>query len=382
MNKAYLRRAIAYVVGARVILGAIAWIAVTYSPSPISYAVEKWHALQTPHDSWLWPFVAPWQQWDGLWLQHVSTVGYPVHGQEATFFPVFPLLEHVTGWILGGNDGVGGLLVSTLASIGALYVLQLLVARDFDESFCAPAALLLLLMPEAFFLLAPFSEATFLFAALVSFYAARRRSWALCVVAGLLAGLSRPVGVLLAVALAVECFQDARLRRQSGNGVLRPGYIAAVTPVAGFALFWIYMAAVLKIPGGPFSLQAYWHTHFEWPWVAIWDSVQNVLTKHDIEEFVNLLSASALIVAIPFMWKRLPASYTAYTLAMLATVCFRESGTTPLMCGARYSLVVFPIAVLGAKVLKRQTTRHIVYAALAGLQMTMFILFARGDFVG
>jgi len=81
MNKIYLRRAVAYVVGSRLILGAIAWIAVTYSPSPISYTVEKWHELQTPHDSWLWPFVAPWQQWDGLWLQHVSTVGYPVHGQ-------------------------------------------------------------------------------------------------------------------------------------------------------------------------------------------------------------------------------------------------------------------------------------------------------------
>jgi len=382
MNKIYLRRAVAYVVGSRLILGAIAWIAVTYSPSPISYTVEKWHELQTPHDSWLWPFVAPWQQWDGLWLQHVSTVGYPVHGQEATFFPVFPLLEHVTGWLLGGNYGAGGLLVSTLACIGALYVLQLLVATDFDESLCAPAALLVLLLPEAFFLLAPFTEATFLFAALVSFCAARRRNWALCAVAGLLAGLSRPVGILLAVALAVECIQDARIRRGSGSGLLRPGYLAAITPAAGFVLFWIYMAAVLKISGGPFSLQGYWHTHFELPWTAIWDSVQNVLTHHDIEEFVNLGSAVAIIVAIPFMWKRLPASYTAYTAAMLTTICFRESGTTPLMCGARYSLVIFPIAVLGAKALKQQTARHLVYAGSAGLQLTMFILFARGDFVG
>jgi hypothetical protein len=382
MNKAYLRRAVVYVVAARVVFGALAWISVTFSPTHFSYTREMWNALQTTHSSWLWPFVAPWQQWDGLWLQHVAMSGYSSGGPEASFFPLFPLLEHAAGWILGGNFGLGGLVVSTVACVGALYVLQLLVGMDFDSTIATRATLLLMLLPEAFFLLAPFTEATFLFASLVCFYAARRRMWAVAAGAGLLAGLARPVAVFLAVAMAVECFQDARVRRATGSRVFRAGYLATVTPVIGVALFWIYMAVALRIPGGPFSLQGYWHTHLEWPWVALWDSIQNVLTRHDIEELMNLLSAAAVIVSIPFMWKRLPASYTAYTIAMLTTVCFRESGTTPLMSGARYSLVIFPIVVLGSKVLARQNLRQFVYLGLASLQVVMFVFFVRADFIG
>jgi hypothetical protein len=256
------------------------------------------------------------------------------------------------------------------------------VARDFGDAIAGRAAFLLLLAPEAFFLLAPFSEATSLLAGLICFYAARRRKWGVVAVAGILAGLTRPVGIFLIVPVLVEVFLDIRRSRESGTRSLRIGHASVVAPVAGLLLFWVYVAVVLKIPGGPFGPQTYWHTHFEWPWTALWDSWNTVVTGHHFEELVNLLSALALIVFIPFMWKRLPAAYTAYTIAMLISVCFRESGTTPLMSGARYSIVIFPMAILGAKALKSLRVRELVYFALTGLQVAMFVLFVRSDFIG
>src|SRR5258708_1441519 len=66
---------------------------------------------------------------------------------------------------------------------------------------------LVYLAPPAFVLVMGYAEATFMTFAVLSLLGLRSRRWWLATVAGFLAGVTRPVGVLLAVPAVVEGWQ-------------------------------------------------------------------------------------------------------------------------------------------------------------------------------
>ena len=77
--------------------------------------------------------------------------------------------------------------------------------------------LLIAIFPTAFFFLAPYSESPFLLLSVSAFWFARRDRWALAGLMGALAALTRSIGVLLVLGLAVEAIQRSR---QEGGPLL------------------------------------------------------------------------------------------------------------------------------------------------------------------
>jgi hypothetical protein len=373
-----LHQAVAIVAGLRVSLGVVAWAsAVLY---PITVVGGDHLELLTPKGSRLWPWVGPWQRWDALWYEHIARSGYSRGDPDAAFFPLFPGTVHVVAPLVGGNPAVAALVVSSLALVAALVLLHLLVRGDLDRRTADRTVLYLALAPFAFFLLAGFTESLFLLLAAGSLLAARRgRIGAAAVVAGL-AALCRSTGALLVAPLLVEVVADARRRRARDLAPLRPAHALIILPLLAIAGWDLWIRTRLGVHGGVLALQKdVWGNHAVAPWTALHDSLRTVLDGHHPEEALNLVSSLALVISVPLMWGRLPASYLAYaTVSILPIVC-RESLVTPQESSARYLLSVFPVFVLLALAGRRIWVDRVVLAlfpVLLGALTAHFVHFA------
>jgi hypothetical protein len=179
----------------------------------------------------------------------------------------------------------------------------------------------------------------------------------------------------------VEVLEEARRRRGDGLRPLRWSHALALAPVAGAAAWEVYVRQVLGVAGGVAGAAQNWGQHLVPPWQALADSTAVAFSTQP-EELVNLAAVLGLAIAVAAMWRRLPASYTAYSAATLASLLFRETGLTPLASAGRYTLVVFPVFVLlGAMVRNRWAHLAVVAASAAALE-ALFVLFAAYDFVG
>ena len=117
------------------------------------------------------------------------------------FFPLYPLFGRGLGWMLGGNEGLALLLIANVSTLAAGALMHRLVLVDLaDRRTAQLSASLLALAPPAFVLVWAYAEALYLVCAIGMLLALRRRSWWWATAsAGLLAGLARPFGVVLAV---------------------------------------------------------------------------------------------------------------------------------------------------------------------------------------
>ncbi|HEY0410954.1 MAG TPA: hypothetical protein VGE42_11880, partial [Candidatus Dormibacteraeota bacterium] len=231
--------------------------------------------------------------------------------------------------------------------IAALVVLHHLVAGDLDRGTADRTVLYLAVAPVAFFLLAAFTESLFLLLAAGSLLAARRGRIGAAGGLAALAALCRSTGALLVAALLVEVVADARRRRARGRSPVRPAHLLVLLPLLAAAGWDLWIRVRLGVPGGVLSLQReIWGNHPAAPWTALDDSLRAVLDGSHPEEAINLAASLTLLVSIPLMWGRLPASYLAYAAVSVLPIVCRESLVTPQESSARYVLTVFPVFVL------------------------------------
>jgi hypothetical protein len=163
-----------------------------------------------------------WRRWDASNLAEIAEHGYlsatadPAYPQHATaYFPGFPLVLRVAGWLVGGDLTVAGLVVNLVASGVALAALYRLGEERIGKGAGQVAVGLLAFAPLAVFLVAGYSESLFLAGALPAWYlASRGRWWAAALPAGL-AVATRTVGIALVAGLAVEYLAQRRFRLRS-----------------------------------------------------------------------------------------------------------------------------------------------------------------------
>jgi Gpi18-like mannosyltransferase len=110
------------------------------------------------------------------------------------------------------------MLVAFVAFLAGLYYLVRLGEMLVGREAAADAALLLAAYPFAVFYSAPYTEALFLLSAAGACFHFLRREWWAASAWGLLAGLTRPNGFLLAAPLAILAWQQWRAGRQAAPG--------------------------------------------------------------------------------------------------------------------------------------------------------------------
>jgi hypothetical protein len=329
-------------------------------------------------------------RWDAGWYLSIAQTGYywepGAAGQSnLAFFPAFPLLMGTVGQLFGRTSAAvlwAGVLVSWVSFIwGLSYVHRL--AREHpalaSPGRAAAAVMLLVSYPFAVFHGAAYTESVFLLASAAAFHACTHRRWRAVLAWGLLAGLARPNGVLLAPVLGLLVLSGWRADRRLGNRGLLPlllGLAAAAAPAYGLALHSAYMYDLTGNPLQWAAVHVYWNrTATGWTWIT---GPASYIGQHGILTFfrdahpqaLNLLAAIfALAVTVPVA-RRLGLAYGALVLLNVAVPLARGG---ELSMG-RITCVLFPLFLWLAAVLPARHRAAWVTAFAIG-QGLMAVLF-------
>lgn len=288
------------------------------------------------------PALDMWAQWDARHYVDIALRGYdPPAAPESNiaFFPLYPLLIRVVLVALGRVDeqtgALVGLVISNLALFGALLYLSALVARDFSLSVARRTVLYLLVFPTTLFLSSVYAESVFLAAAVASLYHARAGEWGRASVAGLLAALTRPFGVLLVVPIAVELYrQHGRLRH----------WLALIGPPLGLALFVGYLWWLFDDPLAYFHAGTTWGRGLHAPWDVLLGYIGGPLVAFDWPySWLDLISMLAMVAILIVGIRRVPLSYSSYSAAGLV---FAMSTGVAWFSASRHALALFPLIIV------------------------------------
>src|SRR5262249_44707727 len=146
--------------------------------------------------SWWLAAYEPWTGYDARWYAGIATAGYRLLPQAA-FFPLYPLLEHLTAPMTLGHTLLAGMLISNAAGLAALLLLRQLVEEDVSARAARHTLLILAFFPTTFYLVMAYTESLFLALSLGAFLALRRSRWLLAGCLITLATLTRLTGILL-----------------------------------------------------------------------------------------------------------------------------------------------------------------------------------------
>ena len=391
----------------RVIILLVSYITVSLLPQFAFFQGHNTHFLDCTHGIQPDPCFYAWFHWDAVAYAHIAYQGY-AGATDVAFFPLWPLIIHTGGVLLGGTYPMSyylsGELLANLFFYAALVLLYCLVAGDFEESLARRALFYLAFYPYALFFIVGYSESLFLLLCLGVFLLLRRGralDWWLAGGLGFLATLTRSSGVLLAIPFLVmyvqrfwlagnreqtEKAEDTRIAPAGWKGILQKA--GALVPVllipAGLLVYMLYL---WRVKGNPLIFQVeeatFWHRHLDFFGIPLLQVTQAALAAPTFS-YVSILNLlDVLFIALPITalalgWRRLPLHYSLFALAvMLFSLSFPIIGFNPYASQPRYLMLAFPIFVVFAHWGKRSRfdRAYVAFALpLLALYTTLFIV--------
>jgi hypothetical protein len=284
--------------------------------------------------------------WDGTWYRDIATGGYHSTADEGLrFFPLFPLLGRLLS--LGATSAMGPMLViiANVASLVMLVFVRRLVQFEGRSLAVADRAVwLMALFPSAFVLVWGYAEGLMLAAAVGGLWAARKHAWWWAALAGVVAAGSRPLGVALAIPVAIEL---VRVWRTSSTADRLSGVVAVGAPIAAFGAYLGWVRAEYGDALLPFRVQDQLRDTIN-PFSRVWEGLGQVFGPDRFGDGLHVpfaLLFVALLVATFRLW---PVSYGAYATVVLVAALSADN----LNSLERYGLNAFPL-VLTLTVLSR-----------------------------
>ena len=301
--------------------------------------------------------------WDAAWYHNLGVYGYLDYGAQASrFFPLLPLVVGA-GHLVGLPAAVWHTATCWIAALFfAAGVYRLTVLESGSPAAGTRAAWLAQLVPGAGVLALGYTEALAGLLAVLYFLALRHGSVRGGLAAGVLSGLARPTGLLLAVPGLVQTVRSRAWRR---------GLLLTVAPLVGTAAYLVWAWVTFGDPLIPYRVQSAddlrggvvrspWEYLFEdspggYPW-------QLVLT---------LLVVAAVALAL-CAWV-LPLSYVAWSLPMVG-LAVTAWGLHSL---PRYLAAVFPLWIAVAVVSRNRWVWWTVLAlSAAGFTWVAYLVVA------
>lgn len=313
-----------------------------------------------------------WYQWDANWYMSIIVDGYqwiPGDQSNVAFFPLYPMAARGVGWLLGRDYLLGGLVLSSAFMVGGMAFLYRLVRDEYGDDMARRSVWLLAIFPTSTFFTTLYTESLFLMTSIAAFYYARRGSWALCGVWGMLASLTRVTGMLLLLPLAWEYLSQKGFSLKK----VRPAVLWLALVPAGLFLYMGYLYIDFSEPLAFAETQAAgWGHEFKLPWGSFGHDISFLLDQSELWVIYELAATAFLIALIVAGVRKLPGSYTFYMIMSLLLPL--TGGTTKSM--SRYLLVVFPLFILMALYTKRRGMMIAVSAVsilLLGMSTVAFV---------
>jgi Mannosyltransferase (PIG-V) len=357
--------------------------------------------------------VAPLARWDSVWYLKIASHGYAHIRERMAFYPLYPGLMHVLGWVTR-SDLVAGVVISLASLAVALFLIERLVRLDFGEEVAGTTVTLIAFCPVAFFLSAVYTESLFLALSVGTIYAARRERWLLCGVLGFLAATSRNGGIALLLPTAITYLYGPRqvsltrwgarasrgfFQRLLPRNRLRADALALLLIPAGLGAYLAYLQIRYGDGLAPFRVESIWYRHSSFPVTTIWHGArqawhglvqlfqgphapyrvpayaQGAISAALQDVYLFLFLVLGVIALCGVLW-RLGAAYGLYTLALLLLALADPVSLQPLASLPRYELVMFPLFIWGARLLTRFRLAAYAIPALAVLLGLFTVEFA------
>jgi hypothetical protein len=367
-----LRPCLIVFLAVRIGLIVLAALAVGLIPARDAVNVPGWIAPPLVH-GWHGVFTALERQ-DALWFLRIATTGYAIGDGSAAFFPLYPLVVRAVSWVVGGHPLLAATLVSNVAFFGSLLVLYDLSVREFSQGVARRTIVYLSIFPTAFFFYAPYSESLFLLLSLIAFREARRDRWATAAAAGVLAALTRSIGIVLAPALIVMA-----LERRSERGIVWQRIVAGTAAILGTLAYLGWWGVVHGDALEPIHAQARWQRQGAFPLATLWNALKpaaGVGVPDPNYWLVDLLVVGVVLVAVVAGVRVLPLPYLTYALGSLLIPLSYPFPPRPLLSMPRLVAVIFPAFWVLADASERRKVPHTaIVATFAGGFSLLAVLF-------
>ncbi len=297
-------------------------------------------------------------------------------GHGVAFFPLYPLL--VRGLLVVLPDGwlyILGVLVNQFLFAVGLVLVWLYAASLGGAVIARRAIVWLSLFPTSFFFSAAYSESLFLLLGAGTLLLLQRGRFGTAGLAGGLATLTRPTGIIL----VIPCLVD--LIRQRGSDWRRRFFPFLLIPM-GIAS---YMAYLVWRFGDPLRFVhvegAGWDHAWMLPPLALVRAVQLSLSGElegvsALMNGVNTLAAIWTIVAAVLFW-RWDQRGAAYVLAGVLLPLSVGVAGMPTLSIARYVVVLFPIFILLARWTELRWQQVVVALLFVPAQILLTMLFVQ-----
>ena len=306
-------------------------------------------------------------RWDAQWYRHIAESGYgrvvtAGDGRELAdyaFFPLYPLLERLIHNVTSLSYIYSGILISAVASIVAAVGIYRVVEISISSKVATYTVILWAALPIAIVQSLAYSESLFTALAAWAIYFAIRRNWWIAPIFAIAAGLTRPTGI--AVVLAVMGAAILELRKRRRNKVASFALLASPLGLLGY-LYWV--GTQLSGWNSYFDVTRGWGNSIDGgkafaQWIKkFFDERQPILG------LVLLLVVGALFALLWNLWRKsLPQPILIYTslLVLLSLMTSGYFGSKP-----RYLLPAFPLLIpLAVALSKEVASRRRVAILLA-----------------
>lgn len=314
--------------------------------------------------------------WDALWYERVARSGYGVMTlpdksgviqTDLAFFPLYPSLERAVTTALPIGMVNAGLLVAWVSAGGACCGMYAIGARLHGRRVGLMLVVLWGVLPHAVVGTMAYSESVLTALAAWSLYAALTRRWVWAAGLALLAGLTRPNGI--AVAVAVACAACVELWRRPQCRRSPRVWAAPVIAPLGWLGYVLWAGLRSGSVLGYFTVQRTWGSRFDFGHYTF--AFVGRLALHGGKLFqygAAVTLAAALLGLLLLVRDRPPPVLLVYTVVLVA-IAF--GGTNYFASRPRFLLPAFPLLLPPACALARARprTRAVLTGALAAVSV-------------
>lgn len=301
--------------------------------------------------------------WDAGWYRSIAEQGYAALPPEALrFFPLYPVTSRWLGYAFFDHPEIALLVIANAAALVFAALLHRLTLHETgDPGLARRAAWFATIVPPAMVLVLGYAEALAMCFAVGVFLCIRSGRWVAAIPLGLLAGLCRPVGLLLVVPIAVEGLRGWRTAGTRAR-VERLGAVAS--PAAGMGVYLVWAGLRFGDVFEPLTIQNRRSLRggFVDPVTRIADAVRDLAEGDRFGSGLHIVWVAVCAVLVVVLARRLPASYAAYA----ATAVLLALTARNLDSFERYAMSTFPLLIAVASITDREEMNRALIALAAG----------------
>ncbi len=327
-----------------------------------------------------------WNRWDAANYIRIAQYGYEQR-VDLAFFPLFPLLVSALGHVLGSwSYLLVGTLISNAALLGMLFLLYRLATDAFDSLTAQRTLLYLCIFPTAFFFFAAYNESLYLLFTIGAFLALQRQRWWLAGLLGLLASLTRSVGILFVIPYLYELW-GAREQVLANIRNMAFSVLPIVLIPAGTALYGVYCWITVGDPLAFVHVQQHSGRYLAWPWQGIWQAFSALLispqafgSSNQAHLLLDLAVTLGFIALVILGWRRQRMSYNLWMVFNIVYILLYPALDKPdiLLSNQRFVLELFPafmtLALLGIQKPRLHYALVLVFPTLLAVLSIAFLM--------